>query len=87
MLHNAIAKSGLLIISPAGYSVLFDGSDHMDVEQYKNPATSFVSKVFSESRIRGSSHVSGMEKDNCKVYVARFAKRTLQTCVHKLRKR
>ena len=73
-LHKAIADSGLPIISPAaGHCVLFDVSDYMDVEQYKNPATSFVTRVYSATGIRGGSHVSGMEKGNCKIYYVRFA--------------
>ena len=73
-LHKAIADNGLPIISPAaGDCVLFDVSDYMDVEQYKNPATSFVTKIYAETGIRGGSHVSGMEKENCKIYYVRFA--------------
>ena len=73
-LHNAIADSGLPVISPAaGHCVLFDVSDYMDVEQYKNPATSFVTKIYAETGIRGGSHVSGMAKENCKIYYVRFA--------------
>lgn len=73
-LHKVIADSGLPIISPAaGHCVLFDVSDYMDVEQYKNSATSFVTRIHSATGIRGGSHVSGMEKENRKIYYVRFA--------------
>jgi tryptophanase len=73
-LHAAIAESGLPIVSPAaGHCVIFDVADYMDVASYKNPATAFVTRIYAETGIRGGSHVSGMLKENCKLYYVRFA--------------
>lgn len=73
-LHDALSASGLPVVSPSsGHCIVFDVADYMEVEQYKNPVTSFIAKIYSETGIRGGSHVSGMERDNCKIYYVRFA--------------
>jgi polyketide synthase PksN len=73
-LHAAFVSAGLPIITPApGHCLLFDVADYLDIKQYKNPVTAFVSAIYEQSGVRGGMHVSGMTREYAKPTFVRFA--------------
>ena len=73
-IHSAFIENELPIVSPAaGHCILLNVEKYMDVAQYKNPVTSFIAYVYAQTGVRGGMHVSGMMKQNMKMFYVRFA--------------